>query len=137
MKKEEWAWGEEDAHKACVLKEATGYCKKCDYYSYAGESCAECGKKLKKFGEDTKEPATMKPHKDYTLADQAHGVCPYCLGSAEMDCECERKAERERKEQTEIWFCVKDNKMGRCRHRECVKLAKRVEKVIAWRAKYA
>jgi len=30
-------------------------------------------------------------HKDYTLADQAHGVCPICLSPAEIDCGCEKK----------------------------------------------
>ena len=26
-------------------------------------------------------------HPDYTLADQSHRVCPYCLASAEMGCD--------------------------------------------------
>lgn len=30
----------------------------------------------------------LKQHKDYGLADQAAGRCPYCLASAEMDCKC-------------------------------------------------
>jgi hypothetical protein len=33
----------------------------------------------------------MKRHPDYTLADQAHGVCPICLAPAEIDCDCERE----------------------------------------------
>ena len=36
--------------------------------------------------------ATMKKrHPDYTLADQAHGVCPYCLAPVEVDCDCEKE----------------------------------------------
>jgi hypothetical protein len=38
----------------------------------------------------------MERHKDYGLGDQAAGRCPYCLASAEMDCDCEEKAEKER-----------------------------------------
>jgi len=30
-----------------------------------------------------------KKHPDYNLQDQARGRCPYCLASADMDCECE------------------------------------------------
>jgi hypothetical protein len=31
----------------------------------------------------------MKRHKDYTLTDQAHGVCHICLAPAEVECDCE------------------------------------------------
>ena len=32
-----------------------------------------------------------KRHPDYTLADQARGVCPYCLSSAEISCKCNKR----------------------------------------------
>jgi hypothetical protein len=45
-------------------------------------------KEGKLFSEKFKE---LRRHPDYTLEDQAKGRCPYCLASADMDCNCEKK----------------------------------------------
>jgi len=44
------------------------------------------------------EGRRMKRHPDYGLKDQASGCCPYCLASADMDCDCDKlKAEEDKR----------------------------------------
>ena len=46
MKEPQWEWGEEDAHRKCVLERADTICSAgCDYFSISDDEdkCRECG----------------------------------------------------------------------------------------------
>lgn len=57
MDKPEWEWGEEDAHKECVINVAETKCsKKCGYLSILGEEhCRECGSEMEMLTDEDKE----------------------------------------------------------------------------------
>lgn len=56
MDKPEWDWGEEDAHKECVIDKAEKICsKECGYLTILDEDeCRDCGAELRILTEEDK-----------------------------------------------------------------------------------
>jgi len=58
MKDSEWIWGDEDAHKECVIKTAETICSKCGtYLDLLGcrDMCNECDAPMRPITEEDKE----------------------------------------------------------------------------------
>jgi hypothetical protein len=84
---------EEDTHNAIFLNNglyAVAWDKRCDDCRNGRKHFTkEYTKKEIKSLKLTPEPQERKRHPDYSLKDAAAGRCPYCLSSADTDCDCE------------------------------------------------